>query len=199
MTTLHEENGLIQTSDIPKESVADNSTIKAATAQKEITTLLDFFIEELKEMYWATQHMLQVLPILSQAAYSEALKIALGEHRFQSEMHISRLEDVFKLLGKDAETKQSRGIEGITKEMLETIGEIDQICALADVAIIMGTQKAAHYLISGYGSLKHLALTLERGDIADIFALSLAEEKAEDELLTELATRNTNIEAQVQS
>ena len=162
-------------------------------------SLYDLFCEELREMYWVEKHLLQVIPVLNQAAYSQALKIALSEHHFQTELHISRLEEIFKLLGCKAEALQSPGIEGITREMLETIDRIDQISALADVAIIMGTQKAEHYEISGYGSLKQLALTLERNEIAEVLNLTLAEEKAADELLTELATRNTNVEAQINS
>ncbi len=162
-------------------------------------SLYDFFLEELKEMYWVEQHLLQVLPVLHKAAYSQALKIALSEHHFQTELHISRLQEIFKLLNSEAEAIRSIGIEGITKEMLETIYRIDQVSALTDVAIIVGTQKAEHYEISGYGSLKQLALTLERNEIAELLTLTLAEEKAADELLTELATRNTNVEAQIHS
>lgn len=170
-----------------------------AAAAAPCGSLLDFFCEELKEMYWTEQHLLQVLPILSKAAHSEALKIALNEHLFQTELHVNRLQEIFVLLQIETEAKKSRGIEGITKEMLETVEQIGVICALSDVAIIMGTQKVEHYEISGYGSLKQLSITLQKNDIAELLTLTLAEEKAADELLTELATRHSNEEAQVQS
>ncbi len=182
-----------------------NSAVKKKVAQakeqeiKSESMLMSFFCEELKYIYNTELHLLQVLPILKVASHSEALKIALTEHLFQTEMHVLRIEEIFRMLDKTPEAKKCMGIEGITKEIFETIEGICDTCALRDVAIIMGTQKTEHFEISAYGSLKQLALTLERNDIADILGLNLAEEKSADELLTELATRNTNMEAQVLS
>jgi ferritin-like metal-binding protein YciE len=198
-TNTQTDNKELPQMNAPAETVIPDVQQAPLSQTTAIGSLLELFSEELKEMYWTEQHLLQVLPILSKAAHSEALKIALNEHLFQTEMHVSRVQDIFTILQIEPEAKKCKGIEGITKEMMETLEQLSVISALSDVAIIMGTQKAEHYEISGYGSLKQLAMTLEKSAIADILALTLAEEKAADELLTELATRNTNVEAQVQS
>lgn len=198
MTTLKKLPAKIEGKPVRKSAIKKTVPQKEEEAKPE-GMLMSFFCEELKYIYCAELHLLQVLPILKVASHSEALKIALGEHLFQTEIHVLRLEEIFQMLEKTPETKKCAGIEGITKEIFETIEGICDTCALRDVAIIMGTQKAEHFEISTYGSLKQLALTLERNDIADILGLTLAEEKSADELLTELATRNTNIEAQVLS
>jgi ferritin-like metal-binding protein YciE len=64
-----------------------------------------------------------------------------------------------------------------------------------DAALIISAQKVEHYEISAYGSLVQLAKTIGRTDVADILAETLEEEKATDQLLTELAISSINIEA----
>ena len=56
----------------------------------------------------------------------------------------------------------------------------------------MAAQKVEHYEIASYGSLATLASGMGQSDIADLLEATLAEEKAADEKLTDLAEAEIN-------
>jgi ferritin-like metal-binding protein YciE len=86
-------------------------------------------------------------------------------------------------------------MEGLVKEGQQMIEETPKGTSTRDAALIISAQKVEHYEISAYGSLVQLAKTIGRTDVADILAETLEEEKATDQLLTELAISSINIEA----
>ena len=80
------------------------------------TSLLEkFFVDQLKDIYYAEQHLVKALPEMQKAATSEELEDAFEEHLKQTERHVKRLEKVFQLVGKKAEGKKCEAIEGLTK------------------------------------------------------------------------------------
>jgi ferritin-like metal-binding protein YciE len=86
-------------------------------------------------------------------------------------------------------------MEGLVKESQSVIEDTEKGTATRDVALIIAAQKVEHYEIAAYGSLVQLAKTLEKNDIADILAETLAEEKETDELLTGIAENDINYQA----
>jgi ferritin-like metal-binding protein YciE len=170
----------------------DSRTSEAATDQ---SMLLDFFTDELKDIYWAEKHLTKALPKLQRAANSEELQDAFAEHLEVTNEHISRLEQVFEMMGKKAQAKKCDAMEGITKEAQTVIEETEKGTATRDAALIMAAQKAEHYEIATYGGLVQLAKTLGRTDVADLLYSTLEEEKQADELLTQIAESSINIEA----
>jgi hypothetical protein len=67
--------------------------------------------------------------------------------------------------------------------------------ALRDAILISGAQKVEHYEMSAYGTVRTYAEVLGRSDVARLLSDSLAEEKAADEKLTEIAEQNVNLRA----
>src|SRR6185436_10477650 len=61
-----------------------------------------------------------------------------------------------------------------------------------DAGLIAGGQRAEHYEIAAYGTLIAWAKTLGHGDVAELLAETLEEEKAADEKLTSLAESALN-------
>jgi ferritin-like metal-binding protein YciE len=61
-----------------------------------------------------------------------------------------------------------------------------------DVGLILAGQKAEHYEIATYGGLITLAKTLGLTQAAKVMAQTLAEEKAADEKLTDIAETCVN-------
>jgi ferritin-like metal-binding protein YciE len=157
--------------------------------------LEEFFTEELKDIYWAEQHLVKTLPKMKEASSSFQLKEAIGDHLEQTKEHVARLEQVFDMLGEQAEAKKCDAMEGITDEGEEIIGDTEDGTATRDVGVIMAGQKVEHYEIATYGSLVQLAKTLRHDDIAQILATTLEEEKKADELLSSIAQNNVNYEA----
>ena len=159
------------------------------------TQLEKFFMDALKDIYWAEKHLVKALPKMQKAATTEALKDAIEDHLAQTEEHATRLEKVFEMLGKKAQVKKCDAMEGLLKEGETVIAETEDGSMTRDVGIIISAQKVEHYEIAAYGGLATLAKTLGRDDVAEILAETLAEEKETDELLTEIAESNINISA----
>lgn len=167
-----------------------------ATATQPNTQLEKFFMDSLKDIYWAEKHLTKALPKMKKAATSEELKQAIEDHLVQTEEHVTRLEQVFEQLGKKAQGKKCEAMEGLVKEGESIIEETEDGTATRDVGIIMAAQKVEHYEIATYGGLATLAKTMGQEEIAGILATTLEEEKQADELLTEIAENNINFEAE---
>ncbi len=157
--------------------------------------LREFFIEQLQDIYWAEKKLVKTLPKLSDAAHSDELRAAFDSHLTETEGHVSRLEQVFDLLGEKAEAKECPALKGIAEEGEEIIDETENSTAQRDVGLIFAGQKAEHYEIATYGALLQLAKEMGQSEIADLLSQTLAEEKKADEKLTELATSGINRDA----
>jgi ferritin-like metal-binding protein YciE len=165
---------------------------KSAPAKDTATALEEFFLDELKDIYWAEKHLVKALPKMQKAATSEELANAFAEHTTATEEHVVRLEKVFELLDKKPQAKKCEAMEGLLKEGEEIIADTEKGSATRDVGLILAAQKVEHYEIATYGGLAQLAKTLGRTDIKDILGLTLDEEKQTDELLTSLAEADIN-------
>lgn len=181
-----------------KNQAAANKGSKAASGKKDNqpkdnqSLLRKFFVEELQDIYWAEKHLAKELPKLQKAATSEELADAFGDHQAATEEHISRLEDVFKMMGETPKAKKCEAMEGLVKEAQHIIEETDEETATRDVALIMAAQKVEHYEIATYGSLVQLAKTIGKMDVAEVLAETLDEEKEADLLLTSIAEGSAN-------
>lgn len=170
------------------------ATSKGESKQTE-PALEELFIDEVKDIYWAEKKLVKTLPKMQKAATSSELKNAFGDHLEQTKEHVSRLEQVFKLLGKKAQAKKCDAMEGLTTEGEGIIEDTDAGTATRDVGLVMAAQKVEHYEIATYGSLKQLATVLGLDEVADILAKTLEEEKETDSLLTSIAENDINYEA----
>ena len=154
--------------------------------------LYDFFKDELKDIYWAEKHLVKTLPKMQKAATNEELKSAFGGHLEQTKEHVSRLEQVFELLGEKAQAKKCEAMEGLTKEGASIIEDTEDGTSTRDVGLILAAQKVEHYEISTYGSLAQLATTLGLDKVVKILRTTLEEEKQTDLNLTEIAESKVN-------
>lgn len=155
-----------------------------------------FFTDSLKDIYWAEKHLVKALGKLEKSATTEELKEAFREHQAQTEEHVSRLEQVFEMMGQKASAQKCEAMEGITKEAETIMEETEDDTYTRDVALITAAQKAEHYEIASYGSMVQLARTLQRDDVAELLAQTLAEEKETDARLTEIAEEGINESAE---
>jgi ferritin-like metal-binding protein YciE len=157
--------------------------------------LKKFFGDELKDIYWAEKHLVKTLPKMKKAATSPELKNAIEDHLAQTKEHVSRLEQVFEMIGKKAQAKKCDAMAGITEEGEGIIEETEAGTATRDVGLILAAQKVEHYEIATYGGLTQLATTLGLNEVAGVLGMTLAEEKEADELLTQIAENHVNYEA----
>lgn len=174
---------------------SNGKSAKTAKGKDTRSMLEKFFVEELKDIYWAEKYLVKSLPKMQKASTSEELATAFEDHKTATEEHVSRLEEVFELMEETARAKKCEAMDGLIKEAESVIEDTEEETATRDVALIMAAQKVEHYEIATYGGLVQLAKTIGREDIADILAQSLEEEKEADQLLTTIAESNSNIEA----
>lgn len=168
---------------------------KSAPKTQSQGKLHEFFIDEVKDIYWAEKHLVKTLPKMQKAAHAEELKNAFADHLETTKTHVTRLEQVFELLNQKAQAKKCEAMEGITKEGESIIEDTEEGTATRDVGLILAAQKVEHYEISTYGGLAQLARTIGQDDVAEILETTLSEEKEADELLTSIAENDINYEA----
>lgn len=151
-----------------------------------------FFIDEIKDIYWAENHLLKALPKMQEAASSQELKKAFGDHLAVTQTHVTRLEQVFAKLGEEAEGKKCDAMAGITDEAEEIIDDTEDGTSTRDAGLVLAAQKVEHYEISTYGGLIQLANALGHTEIADLLTATLKEEKEADSMLSSLAEHGIN-------
>lgn len=165
----------------------------SSSMQQESNSMLrDLFVEELRDIYWAEKHLVKALPRLEKASSSEELANAFAEHEAVTQEQVSRLEQIFELLGEKARGKKCEAMEGLVKEAESVIEDTEEGSWTRDVALIIAAQKVEHYEIAAYGGLATLAKTMGKTEIKDLLGQTLDEEKEADELLSQLAETNIN-------
>jgi len=157
-------------------------------------TLVDLFLDALKDVYHAEKQVLRALPKLAKAAESDQVRQALEKHRDETEVQIERLEQVFEMLEKPARGKTCEAVQGLVEESKDLMQDFKDSEAL-DAALIAAQQSVEHYEISRYGTLRTWAGQLGMKWAVKLLEQTLQEEKKTDELLTQLAEAAVNLKA----
>jgi ferritin-like metal-binding protein YciE len=170
-------------------------TSTSKTGKMENAEFHEFFVDELKDIYWAEKHLAQALPKMKKAATSPELAAAFDKHTAETETHITTLEKAFELLGEKAVAKKCDAMAGILEEGNGIIEDTEKGTMIRDCGLILAAQKVEHYEIATYGGLRTLAAAMGHDDVAALLQKTLDNEKATDEALTALAESVVNAEA----
>lgn len=152
------------------------------------------FNHQLEDLYDAEHQLLEALPQMADAASSSDLKNAFNTHVMETRDHVKRLEQVFQILGKKPNRSSCPAMKGLVKEGSETISATGDP-KVKDAALIASAQRAEHYEIAAYGTLRTLARQVGLNDVAQILQKTLDEEGATDKKLTRIAESHINQEA----
>lgn len=159
-----------------------------------LKTLHDALVEELKDIYSAEQQLTKALPLMAEKASAPQLKAGFEQHLTETENHVTRLEQVFELLGEKPEAKTCQAMKGLLKEGQEILNENAEPEVL-DAFIIAAAQKVEHYEIASYGTVCTWAKTLGLTDVKELLGATLAEEEATDQKLSRVAETIVNLQA----
>jgi len=165
------------------------------TGKMEDSEFHEFFVDELKDIYWAEKHLVKALPKMKKAATSEELAAAFEKHTQETQLHIETLEQVFELLGEKASAKKCDAMAGLLEEAEGIIADTDKGTMIRDAGLILAAQKVEHYEIATYGTLKVFAENMGHQDVADLLNQTLDNEKETDVALTEIAVTSVNAQA----
>ena len=153
------------------------------------------FIDQLKDLYYVEKTQVKALGKMAKKATTEELRDILVEHQEVSQEQLSRLDQIFEILGKRAQAKRCPAMDGLQEEAEEMMSETEDDTLTRDVALIVTAQKVEHYEIASYGCLATLARTYGMQEVADLLQETLDEEKDADQQLTYIAENNINFEA----
>ena len=149
-------------------------------------SLHDLYLSELSDLYSAEKQIVKALPKMIQKTASPELRQALEDHLEQTNGHVERLEQVFEMHGESPKRQKCKGMEGILAEGNELVGR-DAAPAVRDAAIVSAGQRVEHYEMAGYGCVREYAKLLGQKEIAQLLDETLAEEKAADSKLGQVA------------
>jgi len=171
-----------------------NAGLVVSAAGDAATELRDFFVDSLKDIYWAENALVGALPKMVANTTSPNLASAIKEHLAVTKNQVVRLEKIFSLLGEKAEGKKCEAMAGLIKEG-DSILEETAMGPVRDAGIIAASQKIEHYEIATYGTLCAFAKTLGENEAAKLLTQTLAEEKEADALLSDAAYNSINFDA----
>ena len=171
-----------------------------------LINLRDLLQHEIDDLYSAEEQIIEALPKMVDNATNSELKKALNEHLRVTREQKKRLDKIKSLLKIDPEKKgffdkifggsKCKGTEGLITEGEKMMKE-EMDASVKDAAIIAAAQKNEHYEISGYGTARAFARELGLKEVASLLETTLNEEYKSDDLLTALALRKVNLDAEV--
>ena len=149
-----------------------------------IENLNDLFLHTLQDIYFAEKQIVKALPKMMKKTDSPELGKAFESHLAETEEQVTRLEQVFEMLGEKPKATKCPAIEGIIEEP-----------DTRDAGMIAAAQAVEHYEITRYGTLVSWAELLGMKDAAKVLGQTLKEEYGADQKLTKLAESRLNKEA----
>ena len=142
-----------------------------------------FFVEALKDIYWAELHLKKGLAKMCKASTTEQLSAAFDKHYDEGDRQIAELEP---------EAKRCEAMAGLLEEAESIVSDTKRNSFVRDAGLILAAQKVEHYEIATYGTLYALAAYLPEKRVQEVLGTILAEEKKTDAALTELAEEFIN-------
>jgi ferritin-like metal-binding protein YciE len=158
-------------------------------------SLRELYVEELKDLWSAENQILKGLPRMIKAASHPQLKRAFTKHEAQTRQQVKRLERICKDLGESPRGKKCVGMEGLIQEAKDLLSDKPEPNVL-DAGLISAAQHVEHYEMAGYGTVRTWAKLLGYEDHVTLLQQTLDEEKATDQLLTDIAESQINIDAE---
>ena len=143
-------------------------------------------VDGLKDIYYAEKALSKALARMAKSATNEELRAAFETHREETDEQVRMLEGAFQTLGQKVQGKKCYAMDGLIEEGKEHMTEASKGPG-RDAVMIVSAQKAEHYEIAAYGSLRTFAQSLGNTEVAQVFQTILDQESATDEKLTGIA------------
>ena len=149
-------------------------------------SLRDLFVEQLRDIYDSENQLVKALPKMAKAASNAELRSAFANHLEQTKEHVGRLETIFSNLDEDPEGETCKGMAGLITEGKEA-ADSDSGDDVKDAWLIAQAQRAEHYEIAAYGTVRNMASLLDEDEATRLLEETLIEEKQADLLLTQIS------------
>jgi ferritin-like metal-binding protein YciE len=137
----------------------------------------ELFVNGLTDMLDGEKQLVQALQQLADDSSNDQLKRAFLSHRKETEGHVQRLNECFKLLGENPELIECKGIRGLIEEKRAFMEESPEADIL-DIFDVGAGIKTEAYEICEYTFLIRLARDMNHTRVAHLLVENLKEEKA---------------------
>jgi ferritin-like metal-binding protein YciE len=158
--------------------------------------LAEMLVDQLRDAHSAERQAIQGMKRTLRKASDSQLRQGLEAHIAQSEEQRERVEQALERMGSKPGRKVCEAMRGLVEEASHEMEEHDK-GPLLDLVIVASQQRIEHYEIAAYGTMVELAKAMGENEVGDLLAGILAEEKAQDEKLTEV-TRASILPAALQ-
>jgi ferritin-like metal-binding protein YciE len=155
--------------------------------------LTELYTAQLRYLLSTENQIVKALPKMIDHANHPQLKQAFQSHLQETQVHVSRLEQLINDMKNDVDDKKDPIITAIIGSG-ENITKESDPGAIRDAGLIGTAQKVEHYEIASYGTARNWAKQLGLAEHASILQQTLEEEKHADQLLTEIS-EGTNTSA----
>jgi ferritin-like metal-binding protein YciE len=152
-------------------------------------------IEDLRTLYIANlqkaldmeQKITKALPTMIEKSTDSELATAFRNHLTETQGHVAKVESLLRdATGGEADTKTCKVISALVTEAEDSIKDAGDE-SIRDITLIAAGQQVEHHEIAVYGTLRTWAELLGEDEAADILDSILDEEKAADELLSNIS------------
>jgi len=136
----------------------------------------ELFVHGLTDILSGEKQLVRALQRLADDSSNEQLKRAFLTHRKETEGHIERLNECFKLLGEIPEQSECKGIKGLIEER-KAFTEENPEADILDIFDVGAGIKTEAYEICAYTYLIRMAREMNHTRVARLLGENLKEEK----------------------
>jgi len=155
----------------------------------QLKSLQSLYTIQLRYLLSTENQILKGLNSMIEHATDQQLKQAFQSHLQETEVHVSRLNQLIaEANAGDVDDKKDPIITALIGSGENIVSESDE-GPVRDAGLIATAQKIEHYEIASYGSARDWARILNLENHAQLLQKTLDEEKHADELLTTISQR----------
>ena len=151
-------------------------------------SLQALYTAQLRYLLSTENQIVKGLPDMIEHADDVQLKQAFQSHLQETEVHVSRLEQLIGDVDNDVDDKKDPILTAIAASGKNISKETDS-GAIRDAGLIATAQKIEHYEIASYGSARDWAAQLGLTDHVATLQATLDEVKHADQLLSQISQR----------
>ena len=152
------------------------------------------YAQQLQYLLSAENQIVKGLQSMIEHASDSQLKQAFQSHLQETEVQITRLEEMIADVNEgDVDSKKDPIVTALVGSAENIVSESDE-GPVRDAGLLATAQKVEHYEMASYGSARNWARMLGHARHVELLQKTLNEEKHADELLSSIADR-ANVEA----
>lgn len=149
-------------------------------------SIKDLFISELKKaLSMETMHV-EMLSKLTDAASNNELRETLDDHLDITEVHVNRIEEIFRLLDQNVNSETNEPMQALFHEAEGIIEEYKEP-SIRDSNMLNIAQKMEHLEISTYKNLRQYSDQIQNKDISELLQATLDEEEQVEKVFHKIA------------